>query len=82
MLQTSIGRLLELFQALAPLKSVIPLKLIQIYASKHFAIQSNNSSQKLEQTHYIPDTYYLDKFGYDFDMYKKCWKNDFKIFAR
>ena len=40
-------------------------------------------SEKTEETedsgdsHYIPDYYYSDESGYDSDMFKRCWENDF-----
>jgi hypothetical protein len=30
-----------------------------------------------EDSYYIPDDYYLDESGYDSDMFKKCWEDDF-----
>jgi hypothetical protein len=28
-------------------------------------------------SYYIPDDYYSDESGYDSDMFKKCWEDDF-----
>jgi hypothetical protein len=30
-----------------------------------------------EDSHYIPNDYYSDESGYDSDMFKKCWEDDF-----
>jgi hypothetical protein len=31
----------------------------------------------MEDSYYILDDYYSDKSGYDSDMFKKCWEDDF-----
>jgi hypothetical protein len=30
-----------------------------------------------EDSYYILDDYYSDESGYDLDMFKKCWEDDF-----
>jgi hypothetical protein len=31
----------------------------------------------LEDLYYILDDYYSEELGYDSDMFKKCWEDDF-----
>jgi hypothetical protein len=34
-------------------------------------------TEESEDSYYIPDDYYLEESGYDSDMFKKCWEDDF-----
>jgi hypothetical protein len=37
----------------------------------------STSSEESEDSYYIPNNYYSDESGYDLDMFKKNWKDDF-----
>jgi hypothetical protein len=34
-------------------------------------------TEESEDSYYIPDDYYSEESGYDSDMFKKCWEDDF-----
>jgi hypothetical protein len=34
-------------------------------------------TEESENSYYIPDDYYSEESGYDSDMFKKCWEDDF-----
>ena len=42
-----------------------------------WSIEANSNAKKSEDSYYIPDDYHSDDFGYDSNMYKKCWEDDF-----
>jgi hypothetical protein len=33
--------------------------------------------EESENSYYIPDDYYSEESGYDSDMFKKCWEDEF-----
>ena len=39
--------------------------------------EKTEETEESEDSHYIPDYYYSDESGYDSDMFKRCWENDF-----
>jgi hypothetical protein len=34
-------------------------------------------TEESEDSYYIPDDYYSEESGYDSDIFKKCWEDDF-----
>jgi hypothetical protein len=39
--------------------------------------EKTKGAEEMEDSYYIPDDYYSEESGYDSDMFKKCWKDDF-----
>jgi hypothetical protein len=39
--------------------------------------EGSEEREGTEDSYYIPDDYSSDKSGYDSDMFKKCWEDDF-----
>jgi hypothetical protein len=39
--------------------------------------EKTNETEESEDSYYIPDDYYSEESGYDSDMFKKCWEDDF-----
>jgi hypothetical protein len=37
----------------------------------------STSSEESEDSYYIPDDYYSDKLGYDSDIFRLNWEDDF-----
>jgi hypothetical protein len=39
--------------------------------------EKTKGAEETEDSYYIPDDYYSEESGYDSDMFKKCWEDDF-----
>jgi hypothetical protein len=48
-----------------------------VHQAHEWSTKADNDVEKSEDSYYILDYYHSDDSGYDSDMYKKCWKDDF-----
>jgi hypothetical protein len=52
-----------------------------IHRSAHqaheWSTEAGSDAEKSKDSYYVPDDYRSDDSGYDSDMYKKCWEDDF-----
>jgi Mg-chelatase subunit ChlI len=39
--------------------------------------EGSEETEGSEDSYYIPDDYYSDESGYDSNIFKKCWEDDF-----
>jgi hypothetical protein len=40
-------------------------------------MEGAEETEESKDSYYIPDDYYSEESGYDSDMFKKCWEDDF-----
>jgi hypothetical protein len=47
------------------------------YPAQEWTTKDDSDAENSEYSYYVPDDYHSDDSGYDSDMYKKCWEDDF-----
>ena len=46
-------------------------------SSKMEESEKTKETEELRDSYYNPDDYCFEESGYDSDMFKRCWENDF-----
>jgi hypothetical protein len=47
------------------------------HQAHEWSTEADSDAEISEDSYYVGDDYHSDDSGYDSDMYKKCWENDF-----
>jgi hypothetical protein len=47
------------------------------HQAHEWSTEADSDVDKSEDSYFVPDDYHSDDYGYDSDMYKKCWEDDF-----
>lgn len=48
-----------------------------LYSKSSSSLEESEETEGLEDSYYMTDDYYSDELGYDSDMFRKYWEDDF-----